>query len=214
MAYNMIIYIDNMEAPTHFSEATWNDLARNHAFILDIPDNQTNSLYGLARMNVRFWNIVHHRNSWFMGITARPTQVAIFLDKPSQTYVPGSAGLSLEEAKKRQVEDTEEVIKGQMHIGGVEQVIGDVATHARIAVISGLGGKLLHGGDYGHKSAITETLTPVPPTTAHPFVAIVGNWLSDYGLVVGEQLEDPSLVSNRTAHMRTHTLRLLVPAQE
>lgn len=165
-----------MEVIREFAPSVLRDLERNHAVVYEPFDTSIAKLLTEGR---RFWFIPSQQEE-FLNLTSRPTQVAIFPDR-RQFYVPGSNDLSL----PRQIEalrvDMEEVIKNnnRMGIGGVEGIIGDVATHCGL-VFKHLDttGVRLHGRDYGFRYGRTDT------PTVETRVAAVGNFSELSGLYI------------------------------
>lgn len=181
-----------------FSQSTLKDLERSHALVYDPFETSLNRLVGERKP---FWYIVSRDDERFMSVLSRPSQVAIF-PEPERLYVPNSNRKSLEAQKRRLAEDVEEEIKGKMHIGGVNMIIDNVATHAGL-VFAHLGhtGARLHGKAYGYNYARTET-----PTVGSP-VAHVGSFHEVDGLRVARWYRVHG-------HDSVWALRLVVPSQE
>lgn len=117
-----------MEIVRDFAASTIRDIERNHGVVFDPLET---SLALLVAANRPFESItnIKIKNPDFMNLVSRPTQIAIFPD-PEQFYVPGSDNKKLEWQRRLLKVDEAEVIRKRWGIGGLELVIGDVATHA------------------------------------------------------------------------------------
>lgn len=163
---------------TRFTNGALKDIERNHGAVFDPLET---SLARLVSARKPFNYIVHQYSDEFMNVTSRPSQVVIF-PEPEKFYVPESNNLSLADQRSLQAVDTQEILKKKWGIGGVEEVIDNVATHSGLffAHFAKTGGKVrLHGEDYGFRFARTET-----PTVGSR-VASVGHFHADDGLFVG-----------------------------
>lgn len=198
-----VLVPDSGEQPVlvrNFAPGTLRDLIRNRAVIFDPLET---SLAQLVAANRPFWYLIDRENRDFMSLSSRPTQIAIFPD-PEQFYVPESNNLSLNRQRELLKIDLAEVVKTKMGIGGVEEVIDNVATHAGLvfAYLDKTNGRVgLHGDGYGYRCVRTET-----PTIGSS-VALVGYFRTAFGLLVSDWHRDKGNESLRA-------LRLLVPAQE
>lgn len=184
-----------------FSQGTLKDLKRNKAYVFDHPLNT--SLSRMVAANKQFWYITNRNDVAFMETLSRPSQVAIF-PEPARFYVPESNNLSLEGQRRRLREDLEEEVMGRMRIGGVDMIMGDVATHAGLVFDYFDNTRRhvrLHGADYGYRYVRTET-----PTVGSS-VAAVGHFYRVHGLSVDG-------FSRGHGNDDVWALRLVVPAKE
>lgn len=184
----------------NFALGALKDLKRNHAVVFEPLET---SLAKLVSAKRPFWYVTNRDNPDFMNLVSRPTQIAIFPDS-KQFYVPESNNKTLARQKELLEVDLAEVVKKKMDIGGVEEVIDNVATHAGLvfAYFDKSNGKVrLHGRNYGFRYARTET------PTVGSYVAIVGNLRADSGLRVGDW-------DAGDGDGDVWAVRLVVPAQE
>lgn len=161
-----------------FSPGARKDLQRNKAYVFEDPLDT--SLSRLVAANKPFGYITNRNDTNFMNTMSRPSQIAIF-PEPARFYVPESNNLGLDGQKRRIREDMEEEIKGRMRIGGVDMIMGDVATHTGLVFAYFDRNRRrvrLHGVDYGYNYARTET-----PSVGSD-VALVGNFGEFHGLSV------------------------------
>lgn len=181
----------------NFSPGALKDIERRHGEVFN-PFKK--SLKRLRAAKKPLWIV--YEGEEFMKVVSRPTQVVIF---PTQEfYVPDSNKLSLADQKDLLEVDSEEIIKKKWGVGGVDLVIGDVATHAALPFAylerSGRRQVRLHGSDYGYRFARTDT-----PTVGSG-VAHVGDFRAAYLFVDYWR-------SGRGA-VNVWAVRLGVPAQE
>lgn len=182
-----------------FSPGALKDLKRNKAYIFENP--LETSLSRLVAANKPFGYITNRNDTNFMNTMSRPSQIAIF-PQPARFYVPESNNLDLDGQKRRIREDIEEEIKGRMRIGGVDMIMGDVATHAGLVFAYFDRNRRrvrLHGVDYGYNYARIEIPTPGSN------VAHVGSFSGFSGLRVGGG-------GRGRGYVDVWALRLVVPA--
>lgn len=163
----------------NFTPGALKDLERNHGVVFD-PLGASLAKLVIARK--QFWHITNRDNQDFMNLVSRPTQIAIFPDR-KQFYVPESNNLSLDNQRELLKVDLAEVVKRKWGIGGVEEVIDNVATHAGLvfAHFDKTSGKVrLHGKDYEYRYGRTET------PTVGSLVADVGSFYAGRGLSVND----------------------------
>lgn len=184
----------------NFTVGAVKDIEKNHGVVLNPLEA---SLALLVAANRPFWFIANRDKPGFMNLVSRPTQIAIFPD-PKQFYVPESNDKNLEIQRHFLKVDEAEVIRKKWGIGGLEAVIGDVATHAGLvfAYFDKTGRKVrLHGRNYGYRYARTET------PTVGSCVAVVGGFDGTDGLDVDDWYRDRGLGF-------VWAVRLGVPTQE
>jgi len=198
-----------MEIVRDFAAGTVRDIERNYGVVLDPFETSLARLVD-GKRPIRV--LANRENPDFMNLLSRPTQIAFFLES-KRFYVPESNNKSLEEQKQLIKVDETEVVRNwrKMGIGGAEEVIVDVATHAGLvfAYFDKTEGRgRLHGKDYGYRHGRTGT-----PTVGSNVVN-VGYFYEGYGVDrdgCGLRVDD---WSRDKGGNHIWVVRLLVPAQE